>query len=376
MNHWLYTFLADDPAGPTRQVCYRGDFHEEVLPPNVAGLPCGTGVMLQGRPGKWTAAYKEQVQRWNLPPIEAIRAGTTGEDRISLAGVAPGMFTVDDAGIACEIGRLGDLVVLNYAGWKLNHFAAAFRVPVTRAGRFVIVEPDVDLAALLRARVERVPYEADAVVWGDRVVTFPDGAVACPRATALLEPVKDLLAAHLGEPIVRVVGDGEPYVELPDGFAGFLDELPRLRLVRAARRSRERGLRPMPEVLGDAGIDDAFDAEELGLAARGAALRELMSLRTPGEPAWMWAGHAVLVPVGAGIWAWEVVEEGHATYLFRPDRVERLAAVLSDPGIAREALREDPSLGYLDRVWHGEDARWGSDLRRTLVSLGADTRVP
>lgn len=332
----LYALLIDAPGLRLRLLSYRAEEREEQVPGSLAWAPQGTPVLLRGRPYEWRVALRPFFTRWRDPPsVEALRAGRFATVRVSPREVRGGQWSADALGRACELGDHqsdvhGAVGVVSYAGWRL-----------------------ADLPA--------TEVEAIATVVGAQVYyVIPSRSVP-----------EDLVAP------------GRPRTP------GALDEA-----IRAARRteylhriSRERrwmGARAILRELGEepdgAGV---LTIPELGLDRRGEAFARLFRLRDPSREVQIQPNEAMLVPVpatdgGPVFWVWELVEEGNATYLFRP-RTQAMAAHLFEwlgaPQMSRRELLESGELrekvGFVARVIHREvdeplDAWW----ERLCAALG------
>ncbi len=114
---------------------------------------------------------------------------------------------------------------------------------------------------------------------------------------------------------------------------------------------------------------DLLGIPEAGLGPRADALRRLFMHRDTTERVRVLLGRAVIIPLlgkdgGLRWYAWETVEDDHATYLFRPEDEAALAEILAwTQGEARRQQLIDErelqaQLGYRRRVRHhskGED---------------------
>jgi len=124
---------------------------------------------------------------------------------------------------------------------------------------------------------------------------------------------------------------------------------------------------------------DLLSVPELGFDKRPEAFRRLFASRDPAELIRFVSRRSIVVPLpsadgGPRWYAWETVEDGHATYLFRPASQQALDDMLAWTQ-APESKRSDllrPSalqaqLAYVRRVLHHDDdehrlGRWWSQL--------------
>ena len=213
-------------------------------------------------------------------------------------------------------------------------------------------------------------------------------AVLSEYALAAYQAVRDLLDAVLQAGVVVTVERGVGGV-LACSLTG-LEALPaafhKVERKHFVRRSCPDGRWVDVEELirsrpggGSGGLRDLLDITELGFGARTEAFLRLYDRRVPGSRAELMRGRGMIIPLaatdGGPIWqAWETVEAGHATYLFRPESDEHRQGLLAwaqNPDVALlEMLRDTglrKELGYQRRVIHRGDesdpySAWWAEL--------------
>lgn len=330
----LHALLLGEPRGDRRRLSYRGQEHDDLVPARLQLLPGGTPVLLRGAPGRWDAGLAVELTPWNpQPTVEALRHGKLRAERLALRDVrGDGVWSVDAEGRACELaeydsaehGRVG---VISYAGWRLSDLGdGEVEAVVTRVGDLVYY--------VVPARA--VPAEA------------PGGNLfrEARPARYLREIVKD--------------GRWLRATEIAHGLA-------------------EPGAAPSP-------TDALLGLPALGFDRRREAFARLFHLRDEHREVMVQPNRAMLIPIpatdgGPDFWAWELVDEGNATYLFRPrDRAmgKQLFDWLRDPRMRRQDLLESKDLqartGFIRRVIHRDaeeplDAWWA----RLCEALGRTT---
>lgn len=423
----LYALLLDAPGLRLRLLSYRAEEREEQVPGSLAWAPQGTPVLLRGRPYEWRGVLRAIFTRWKDPPsVEALRAGRVATVRVSPRDVRGGQCSADALGRACELGdhesdAHGAVGVVSYAGWRLEDLPATevdaivtvvgaqvYYVIPSRSVPEVLVAPEPSGrpvavgGAVVKAPppppAERpldvtVPLERVHFLDGSLTVFIEDVGplqIAEPRSRHEFEAIKPDLKKHLPAG-VRVTGTlrrgGRHRVAIAD--LGALDEIFRVarRTEYLQRISRERRWMGAREVLRELGEEPegagVLTIPELGLDRRGEAFARLFRLRDPSREVQIQPNEAMLVPVpatdgGPAFWVWEMVEEGNATYLFRP-RTQAMAAHLFEwlgaPQMSRRELLESGELrekvGFVARVIHREvdeplDAWW----ERLCAALG------
>jgi hypothetical protein len=225
-----------------------------------------------------------------------------------------------------------------------------------------------------------------------------------------------LLKADLLDLLPEYVVVTESFPSWPDRTRGFrvdgLDTLDTIfQTVEARRRRAEFITRTMQTsrwldaqtVLADLDCsgggefepDRLLEIPEFGLERRAEAFRRLFRLRSRIESLMMLPGRSFLVPIdasdGGPSWrAWEVVSEGNATYLFRPERSSELNTLLewlAQENVKREELLHDSGLqhrlSYRRRVIHRDGDttldEWWTALNRAIernVVVSADPKSP
>ncbi len=325
--------------------------------------------------------------------------------------------------------------ILNYAGWRISDFppdAAEVLICDTDIGAVWIVTPQtVTVPAAegppvpARSTFTAPAYPSFPATGGHRLppppsplplpfsrhlrfvdLEFAEGAVsfaldhrraALPseQSREVYNPVRDLLDEELPAG-VRLVGE-----EHPDGsVTGEVRGLERLaevferalfrQFVRQSCAARdwldaEKLAAERPGGGGRRDPDGLIDIPEFGLGKRAEAFHRLFAHRDREERVSILPGRALVVPLpaldGGHRWyAWETMEDDHATYLFRPadpDARDRMLAWTQMPGAKRRDLLDDKNLqaelGYARRVMHhdgGEQqlGRWWAHLCRVLAS--------
>jgi hypothetical protein len=249
---------------------------------------------------------------------------------------------------------------------------------------------------------------ADQVTWHDEQIEFDHRATG-HRVLQLLDSratFDSLKAALAKESDLQLHVHG---VIHPDGLAELqVDPVPDLRdrfeLVQRKQLTRvikntdewlpiddlpEPRKKPSTESDDDDqdGDDDSIrrilDNDEFPLSARGEALERLYEHRRRTERPLVWKGAAILIPLDFQVstntvWAWEVYQEDHATYLFAPTTDEQLEAMKAwtgqdDPG--RDSLRRSSELkagtAFLDRALHrGTLEDWWQRVLRIVEEAG------
>ncbi|MFO0757040.1 MAG: hypothetical protein U0359_11150 [Byssovorax sp.] len=407
-NPHLMALLLDEPRGRRRRLSYRGQEHDEVVPSRVQTLPAGTPVLLVGAPGRWERGFAVGLTRWDKQPsVEALRAGRLRTERLRLDDVQRGgVWSSDAEGRACELaeyesrehGRAG---VISYAGWRITDLVGrSAEAVVTKAGdRIYYVIPSRAVPAELIARAEPTrglvaPPPAPAGIPAEWVVPFddldlldgalrvrtPDGQVLCisePRSRGEYSAVKDILKRYFPNGI-RVGGTRygglwrDVRVRDLDALGRIFKEAPPATYLREIVKDGgwHRAGEIARRLAGPEGAPPADDLlltlSELGFDRRRDAFARIFKLRDEQREVLVQPNRAMLIPVraadgGPGFWVWELVEEGNATYLFRPrDRAmeSHLLDWLRDPHMRRQDLLDSKDLqtrvGFARRVIHRE----------------------
>ncbi len=165
------------------------------------------------------------------------------------------------------------------------------------------------------------------------IVGFQGQAVSTPLANALYQPIRDVFEREIPEGVTirgsargaqRELHSVEGLERLASIFADYRYSTFLQKLVHDGDWfSAEDAAEKLPANKKSLGILALLGEPALGLTKRGLAFRRLIEARDRSVPVFILAGKAVLVPLpakdnGPCFYAWEVVEKGHATYLFRP----------------------------------------------------------
>lgn len=187
-----------------------------------------------------------------------------------------------------------------------------------------------------------------------------------------LEPLRALFESHLRNRIQSLQDEALHRVRSAESWHP-LDELV------AKLRSADLPVKDGEDVLG---------LPQLDFSKRSEALRRLYRLSDPSTKTLHWGDRALLITIAhpkgpPPFKVWEVYQEDHATYLFRPKDEQQAALMewLSEPGPPRSRLLQDAELqarvGFVGRVLHADgkaslEAWWG----RITEVLGRSSRPP
>lgn len=217
-------------------------------------------------------------------------------------------------------------------------------------------------------------------------------------ARAIYQDIRTELDQEIPEGIVvrgRLRGREllEPEVEGTSRLEAIFERVRRQRVIDAARLSEEwldahdlcTSLTAHEGPYPSEDLEPLFSIEGLGQGKRAEAFRLLFRHRDRSQRVYILPARAALVPLpsadnGPCWYAWEVVKENNATWLFRPasrDTLERVLNRTQDPGLSRARLLQDRGLAaeldFRGRVLHRDDdlralGRWWHDLCQ-MVSL-------
>lgn len=237
-------------------------------------------------------------------------------------------------------------------------------------------------------------YRIDRLDWLDDEVRFTkstgrSASAHAPGARAVFEPLKVALARRIRS---RVTVQAEPSEEggwtyradLPEELLACFASARRGQAIALQRRSSApRALRTvLRRILDQEDVDPAqiLEVEELVPPSRHATLSHLFELRDPQVEVRIHGATALsfTLPARGGLHAPVVVEhldEGNATYIFRPPGPQATAALEATVSAGepwRMDLRGDPgaqrALGYVGRILHTE-AEGLDGWKRSLAQL-------
>lgn len=393
-----------------REIFARGKTTAQEVGAPVLALPDDSIVLLEGTGPPWLRAALVKPSPWpsDLGAFEDLVERKRQPMKIDVSRwlAVHGQWLLDPTGRPVEQGHthVAATTILNYAGWRLGDFPdGEIEVVASTAPRgSVLIVPPRSVPKPggaepvgrrpepePRATAPRRPRQAQPLHFEERFrfaqLEFADGAISFSvhgrkvtvqhnKALALYQDVrKELDAEQPG----GVSAKGEL---LPDGTSTAtitgIDSLDRLfarvqqgQFVRKSLASQdwleaEELARWMPAGTGDADPAALIDVEEFGLKKRAEAFRRLFAHRDRSIRVAMLPGRAVIIPMAAQdgghrSYAWEVVTNDYATYIFRPKdnaTVRRLRDWTRDPGHRRRELLGDKDLqrelGFQDRVIH------------------------
>ena len=231
----------------------------------------------------------------------------------------------------------------------------------------------------------------DQVTWRDEEIEFEHletgpCALVMRESRAAFEPLKSALVRAPGlclhvHGFIHPDGGQNLQVDPVPGLREHFELVQRKKLIREVKESdewlpldtlppppRRPHLGGPPTPAGTAGeeddIDRILDEQEFPLSARKEAILRLYQHRDPELRPLVWKGAAMLIPLRiepstGTVWAWEVYDENHATYLFAPGNDAQLTAVKAwtgqdepDRDRFRKSEADKAETAFLDRAYH------------------------